>query len=145
MDDLLEEYLDYLQDSAASSPMGFFVTIGIGYALFKQWQKIKEIENGFCKEFKGDPLKLKFCVYQKQMKNSQDIINKLKQNVHTCAQTRRPGRCKEKVRYFIDKYEKKTLDLQKKIEKVKLKIAKKQYKEKIRNIRQQQFHSRMGD
>ena len=145
MDDLiLNEYLDYIQDSAVTKPAGFFIALGLIYALFKKWQKRKEIENGYCKKFKGDSLQLDLCVYKIQIKNGDTISNQLKQHGHTCSQSRRPERCREKVRYYIDKYERRMLDLEKKIQKVKFKIVKKQYKEKIRKIKQQQF-GKMGE
>ena len=145
MDDfIVREYLDYIQDGSLTQPAGFFIAIGLLYSLFKQWQKRKEIEDGYCKKFKGDPLKVDLCVYKKQLKNGKSIISQLKKHGHTCSRTRSPGKCREKVRYFIDKYEKRILDLEKKIQKVKFKIAKKQYKEKIRSIKQQQF-IRLGD
>jgi hypothetical protein len=143
MNDLVEEYLNYLHEGSASSGAGFLIVGGILYSLFKQWQKKKDVEKGFCSKFKGDRLRLDLCVYEKQLENTKEILSKLKTHGHTCDQSRRPVRCREKVRYFIEKYEDRAVEIEKKIQKVKFKIAKREYKERIKNIKKQQFHSRM--
>lgn len=145
MDYLVEEYLDYLHEGAARSVSGFLVVGSLFYAIYKQWQKKKEIENGFCKKFKDDRLRLDVCIYETQIKNTKDILSQLKKHGHTCEGSRRPGRCREKVRYFIEKYEKKALDIERKLQKIKFKIAKRDYKERLKNIKKKQFYSRMGE
>ena len=50
MNFLLEDYLDYLQDSNA--PAGVFVAVGLVYAAFKNWKTRQEISNKFCKKHK---------------------------------------------------------------------------------------------
>ena len=145
MDNLVEEYLDDLNEGSATNPAGFFIAIGFLYAIFKQWEKRKEIENGYCKEYKGKGAHLDLCVYKKQLDHCIGIINQLQKHADTCSKTRKPGRCREKVRYYIDKYKKKALGLEKKIEKTKFKISKKEYKDKVKNIKQKQLYQRLGD
>jgi len=133
MNVFLDEYLDYLQDSSASR---VFVGLGLIYAAFKNWKQKQEIINTHCKKYKDDSLKLDICVAGVQIENSKKIINQLKASRHTCSNTRSPHRCEEKVRYYISKYQEKIYDLSKLINKRKLKMAKKEYREKIKKIKQ---------
>lgn len=133
MNFFLDEYLDYLQDSSATK---VFIGIGLIYSAFKNWKQRHEIENGECKKYKEDSHRLDVCVAEVQIKKSKTIISQLKAARHTCADTGSPSRCQEKVRYFIDKYEEKIYDLSKLVYKTKLKISKKEYKEKLKKIKQ---------
>jgi len=136
MNFFLDEYLDYLQESSAMQPAKFLIVVGFLYAIFKKWQQRQEIINGFCKKYKGDPLRLDICIAEKQIKNAKEIIRDLSRSKHTCDNTRSPKRCYEKVRYYVDKYKDKTHDLEKLIRKRKEKILKRKYKEKLRKIKQ---------
>jgi len=130
---LLEDYLDYIQDSNA--PAGVFVALSLVYSAFKNWKSRQNISNTFCKKYKGDSIRTDICIAERQIKNAKTIIKQLQGAKHTCKDTRYPGRCREKVRYYTEKYQQKIYDLNKRLNKKKLKLAKKQYKEKVRHIK----------
>jgi hypothetical protein len=136
MDSLVNEYLDYLQEGSLAQPAGVFIAVGLLYAIYKKWQKVRVIENGPCKKYKGKPSKLAMCVVKTQMKNSKNIIKQLQNSRHTCRDTRHPSRCQEKVRYYIEKYKERIEDAEVRMKKLKFKEAKQAYKLKLRKIKQ---------
>jgi signal recognition particle subunit SEC65 len=133
MNILLEDYLDYLQDSNA--PAGIFIALSLVYSAFKNWKSRQNISNTFCKKYKGDTIRTDICIAERQMKNAKTIIKQLQGARHTCEDGRYPGRCREKVRYYIQKYQDKIIDLNKRLTKKKIKLVKRQYKEKLRHIK----------
>ena len=87
---LIDEYLDYLQDSNA--PAGVFVALSLVYAAFKNWKSKQKIANAFCKKYKGDTTRTDICVAEKQIENARTLIKQLQGARHTCDDTRSPNR-----------------------------------------------------
>ena len=131
---IIEDYLDYLQERPQGA--GFLVIGGLLYAAYKNWKNKQEIINGYCRKDKGDSIKLEICVAEVQIKNSKEIIRQIEVSKHTCEDTVRPQRCYEKVRYYLQKYNDKIIDLNNKTYNLKLKLSKRQYKERMKKYKQ---------
>lgn len=132
---IVEDYLEYLQESRPQGA-GFLVVGGLIYAAYKNWKNRQEIINGYCRPQKGDSIKLDICVKEVQVKNSYEIIRQIERAKHTCEDAKKPQRCYEKVRYYLHKYNDKIVHLNKKIHNLKLKLAERDYKEKLRKQKQ---------
>jgi hypothetical protein len=132
---ILEDYLDYIQDSN-NQGAGFLLVGGLMYAAYKNWKSRHEIVNGYCRKEKGNHLKLEICIAEVQIKNSKEIINQIEKVKHTCEETTRPQRCYEKVRYYLRKYNDKIVHLNKRIHNLKLKLSEREYKRKMKMVKQ---------
>lgn len=131
---IVEDYLEHLQESRQGA--GFLIIGGLIYAAYKNWKNRQEIINGYCKKFKGDSIRLDLCVAESQVKNAEEIIKQLRRSQHTCEDTKKPQRCYEKVRYYLNKYNEKIVHLNQKIYKLKLKLAQRDYREKLKKQKQ---------
>jgi len=134
MDYIVEDYLEYLQEEPKIS--GFLIAGSLIYAIYKSWKRRNEIINAYCQKYKGDSIKVDICVAKKQLDNSKDIIRQLDRSKHTCEDTARPSRCYEKVRYYIQKYNDKIVDLNKDIYNLRLKLSKREYKSKMKKYKE---------
>lgn len=132
---IVEDYLYYLHEGNTQGA-GFLIVGGLFYAAYKNWKNRQEIINGYCNKQKGDSIKLEICIAEVQIKNSKEIIRQIGNSKHTCENSPRPSRCYEKVRYYLQKYNEKIVDLDRKIYKEKLKLSKREYKEKMRKYKQ---------
>jgi hypothetical protein len=131
---IVEDYLDYLQEKFQGA--GLLIFGGIMYAIYKTWRNRQEIINEYCKQYKGDSLKLDICIVESQIKKSKEIINQLQTSKHTCEKTPKPQRCYEKVNYYLDKYNSKIVQLNRKLDILQLKVSQREYKEKIKKFKE---------